>query len=589
MSMQKRFGYALPSLTVLAVLLLGTLSMNYAFAKGGGVQASSNKYKVSAKPAIAKLVAMHTVDMRHVPPKSAHAGVGTGVMPFLTGHSPAEYARIKAAAAHNTSAPHLTQAFSGIQGQNADPNTPPLVKKFQGMADSGATCPYFGTGCQPPDMAVAASTQWVLQGVNTSVAVYDTNGTLQSGWPMNAQQFFGVPNPPQNCDPAGPFLSDPRAFYDTNDGRFWVSFLQLEGALGIGPNCPFQTTYWAAVSQTSDPSGKWNVYAFDMSLGKTNVADYTQIGFDAHAFYFTANMFNAQGTAYEYAETFSVNKSTMEMGSKATAYGFSNLMVGSVAVDTVQPVEAQYPTHGGPPAGLLINSFNMYGDPNGNDCLSKPCSGLEVWGELYPGTAQVKLTGTYVATTQTYLSPPNADQPGCSQCVETIDNRITATPVLSNGLISWAIGTAVQNKTQVVPAILWGQVLPQIVNGQLKSAVLFQAGYFGFEGDQDASFGALRPDVNGDMIMVYDTMSSSLNPSFAFTGRRATYPLGSFHDAGRIVVKGTVPTTNQRWGDYEATSYDSFSSDNLWFASQYSGSTGDWATAIGVTQFRLKP
>jgi len=103
---------------------------------------------------------------------------------------------------------------------------------------------------------------YVFQGVNTSFAVYNTSGTLQTGWPKNALSFFGVPNPGA-CDPAGPFLSDPRAFYDANHGRFWAATLQVEGAFGLN-SCPFKTLYWIAVSKTSDPRGVWNVYAHAM-------------------------------------------------------------------------------------------------------------------------------------------------------------------------------------------------------------------------------------------------------------------------------------------------------------------------------------
>ncbi len=95
-------------------------------------------------------------------------------------------------------------------------------------------------------------------------------------------------------------------------------------------------------------------------------------------------------------------------------------------------------------------------------------------------------------------------------------------------------------------------------------------------------------DNNGDLIMVYDTMSSTLNPSAAYTGRRATFLLGMFHDAGKFLQKGIKPTGDSRWGDFEATSYDGFSTDNIWMATEFSGSNTDWHTVIGETQFRLK-
>lgn len=583
MAMQKKQRMLFSSFLVLAALLISTISTGVALAQGQSAYGAHASPTISAKPATAKLVAMHTVNMHRTPAESPKPAKQHTALPFLTGVSPAVYAQRKAAAAHTKNAPVLQYGNAPTRSSSSDPNTPPAKANFQGMADSASICPYFG-GCQPPDMAIAASTQWVFQGVNTSFAVYDTSGNIQAGWPKNAQVFFNVPNPPNNCDPNGPFLSDPRALYDPNDGRFWAATLQVEGAFGIAPNCPFQTLYWIGVSQTSDPNGMWNVYAFDMSLGTTNGADYTQVGIDGHAFYFGGNMFNQAGTAYEYDEIFAANKKTMEAGQSVTAFGFSQLSVGGVLVDTVQPVQSETPSYAGPPDGLFVNTFNMNGDPNGNDCFSTACSGIVVWAMTRPGTSHEKLMGTLVPTT-TYISPPNADQPGCSQCIETIDTRITATPVFAKGDISWSIDTAVQNKTQIVPAIFWGQVTPQIVNGRLKSAFLYQSGYFGFQGDQDASFGAMMPDQNGNLIMIYDTMSSSLNPSTAYAGRRSTFPLGRFHDAGRFLQVGLAPTGDSRWGDYESTSYDGFSSDHIWMASQYSGSNADWATVIGETQF----
>lgn len=581
--MQKKQRLFLSSFLVLAALLVSTITAGFAFAKEQSPNGAQASPPISAKPATAKLVAMHTVNMGSTQAETPKSASHHTALPFLTGVSPSVYAQRKAAAAHAKNAPILKYGNAPTDSSSNDPNTPPATANFQGMADSASICPYFG-GCQPPDMAIAASTQWVFQGVNTSYAVYDTSGHIQAGWPKNSQVFFNVPNPPNNCDPHGPFLSDPRALYDVNDGRFWAATLQVEGAFGIAPGCPFQTLYWIGVSQTSDPNGMWNIYAFDMSLGTTNGADYTQVGIDAHAFYFGGNMFNQPGTAYEYDEIFAANKQAMEAGKSVTAFGFSKLTVGGVFVDTVQPVQSETPSYAGPPDGLFVNTFNMDGDPNGNDCASSPCSGIVVWAMTHPGTSHEKLMGTEVSTSN-YLVPPNADQPGCSQCVETIDTRITATPVLANGTISWSIDTAVMNKTQVVPAIFWGQVTPQIANGILKGALLYQSGYFGFQGDQDASFGAMMPDENGNLIMIYDTMSSSLNPSTAYAGRRSTFPLGRFHDAGKFLQKGLVPTGNSRWGDYESTSYDGFSSDNIWMASQYSGSNADWATVIGETKF----
>ncbi len=577
--MQKKYTLYLLSFLVLASLIAGIFGANFAFAKQQ--HASSTQAKQALGSAISSNTGVpHVVNMRNVQAATAkQLHQQQPLLPLYPGGS-TKYATIKAGAAHNAGAPVVAHPFPATSGVTQ--NTPPAITAFPGMADSATICPYFG-GCQPPDMAIATSNQWVLQHVNDSVAVYNTSGSIQPGWPKNSQNFFSVPNPsPSGCDPAGPFLSDPRAFYDPNTGRFWTAELQVENAFGIAPNCNFLSGYWIAVSQTSDPNGSWNVYFFDMALGNPNAADYTQFGFDAKNIYFSGNMFPVS-TGNFYAQIMGVNKTRMENGQSVTAYGFRNLISpldGSV-VDTVQPVETEALSNGVPPVGLFINSTN-------GNCSTTTCSGMTIWGIHNPGTASESLNAVYVPTTS-YAFAPNADQPTCIQCVETIDLRITATPVYHDGLITFAIDTGIANTSGVdVPGIFWGEVHPQIVNQFLTGGFIYQSGYFSFSGDQAASFGALMPDNNGNLIMVYDTMSSTLNPSIAYAGRRATYSLGQFHDAGRFLKVGNAPTLDTRWGDFEATSYDGPGFDHIWIASQYSGVNQDWHTQIGETQFVLK-
>src|SRR5437588_3318598 len=104
------------------------------------------------------------------------------------------------------------------------------------------------------------------------------------------------------------------------------------------------------------------------------------------------------------------------------------------------------------------------------------------------------------------------------------------------------------------------------------SASLLQSGLVFFGGDNAASFGALMPDEEGDLFMVFDSMSSTISPSISYLARRVTNTLGVFHDSGLFLIKSFTPTNDFRWGDYSATSYDGFSTDNVWIAAEYSGS-----------------
>ncbi len=572
-------GFVFSSLTLIA-LIASVIGVTLTWANSHSPLISRSSLATGARSASAAQVAMYSVNMQSVPSEPARpANHRSTALPLHTGTSAAVYAQRKAAAASNKHAPVGKQAYANVKG--AKTNTPGAVTSFQGMSDSASTCPYFG-GCEPPDQALAASKSWIFQGVNTSFAIYSPSGVLQSGWPKSAQSFFNISSPGA-CDPNGPFLSDPRAFYDPNDGRFWAATLQVEGAFGLN-SCPFATRYWIAVSQTSDPRGTWNIYAFDMSLGTTNAADYTQFGFDAQAIYFTGNMFNQAGTAYKYAEIFGVNKSSLEHAHSATAYGFFNLTVGGTPVDTVQPVETEAHSYSGPFAGLFINSFNI--DFGSGQC-SRGCSGVTIWAMAKPGTASDSLTGRVLGTAN-YTLAPSADQPSCLHCIETLDTRISGTPVYHNCLISFALETGVNNGSQVVPGILWGQVSPVLNDaGALVGASLFQNAYYYYSGDGAASFGALMPDADGNLFMLFEFSNNASFPGVAYTARRVTYSPGFFHDGGIYLRTGDANTFDSRWGDFEATSYDGVSTDNVWFSGQYSNSSGDWSTFIGKDKFSL--
>ena len=541
---------------------------------GSGARVRANiPLTVVAEPAVAPLEAYHEVYMGQTPQSAdiavRHAPVA---MPFLTGTDASTYAVRKNEARFNRNAPFDARAILDVPDFRAT-LTPAPLGKFNGLSDSIGTCPYFG-GCQPPDMALAASPAYVVQVVNTSIAIYSTNGKMQSGFPKNLTNFYGIPAPtPAGCDSRGPFEGDPRAFYDPTDGRFWVVAWQSEGTQGLN-SCALKSLYWVAVSKSSNPTAGWNVYAFDMKSGTTNWADYTQIGLDATAFYFGGNMFNQAGTAYQYDEIFSANKKSMEAGLRVTPRGLKNISVAGVLVDTLQPVAVEGASPG---AGLFINSFNI--NSGGGQC-SVGCSGINVFAMANPLTAP-KLTMKTI-TSLNYTLPPFANQPGKPSSVESLDTRITGTPVYRNGIISWAHETGVNTGGAVVPGIHWGQVAPTVVSGTITQLGMVQEGLLSFVGGRAATFGAVMTNSAGNLLMVFDSMGPNLDPSIFYVSRKISDPLGTF-GAPQTLVQSKTPTIDNRWGDYEATSYDGIN-DNVWFASEFSGPKGDWSTFIGKTK-----
>jgi hypothetical protein len=511
-----------------------------------------------------------------------------------------------------TSAPAVKSdnTQSPLNVSNGSGPTPTASESFTGQQGSSVTCSYFPHGCNPPDMAIAASPSAVLQGVNTQFQAYDTSGNTMAGFPVSAQSFFHVANVTDRngkpCDTSSgsqPFLSDPRAIWDPSDHRFWAAVLQVENAFGAGLGCPFTSIYWIAVSQTSDPAGSWNVYGFEMSLGFNEGADFTQIGLSRDALFFSANMFGTtKHAAPFYAEVFEASKAQMEQGLAGfTADGFYNIQgsgpgtassgIGFLA-DTMQPVNNQDNNTGD---GLFLDTNDGPDLLTGNLCsVSAPCRGVILWRMSNPvahdsGGAAPTLTGTLLPNTKPFAFPPPSDEPTCTQCVDPSDLRISATPVMRNGVIHAGFETAVDNGTQVVPGLVTVDVTPG-ASPSVSSA------YYAMSGDTSVSYPAMVVDQGGNVEMVFEVMSSSINPQTRYTERTSN----GFSDPGRLLkageasyrpsLCGTAALPVCRWGDYEAASWDG--AGRVWFAGEYANSHTDpnqapwwgrnWGTWIGA-------
>jgi hypothetical protein len=123
------------------------------------------------------------------------------------------------------------------------------------------------------------------------------------------------------------------------------------------------------------------------------------------------------------------------------------------------------------------------------------------------------------------------------------------------------------------------------MNGKtLVRATMYQDGLLSFGGDQAASFGALMPDPSNDLMMIFDTMASNVNPGVELTWRLSTDSLGTL-EAPVFLKHGPTGTADNEWGEYSATSFEGAATGRIWYADEYSALGADWATRIGVLHF----
>jgi hypothetical protein len=610
MQTRRRFVTAIAGAS--AAALVSALSTGFTVAGFASTNAQNGGVTATYGSAVAQLVDHYTVSPSGRPHASSTAsGSDSRQLPRLNKHGKDTVVR---------SSPSNLAAGPRSDNTNADSGGSSNAKaSFIGQQSSATTCSYFGPGCNPPDMAVAASTQFVLQGVNTQFEVLSTSGQVQPGWPVSAQAFFGVPSvtnadgtPCDTAHASQPFLSDPRALYDPIDNRFWAAVLQVENGLGIAPDCPFKSVYYIAVSQTGDPRGKWNVYEFNMSLDGEFAADFTQIGINGDAVYFSANMFGPSTglNGGFYAEIFEANKAKMERGKGGfTATGFFNMKVtgpgntaatGPLLADTLNP--ALNLDGSGGAGELFVDTMDGPDPMTGHFCgffgggAADACSGAGLWRMGNPighdsGGSAPTLSFTLVPTKPFVFSPP-ADQPSCNECIDASDLRISATPVVRNGILYGAWETALDNGTQIVPGIEWAQI--NLSDGGDRG-VSARTGYYNLSGDAAVAYPALMPDGHGNVVMLFERMSNAVFPETRYIVSGGG---GQFHGIGTLLKAGETNYRPQlcgsaalpvcRWGDFSASSFDG--AGTIWFAGEYANQLNlgppqngrNWGTWIGA-------
>jgi hypothetical protein len=112
---------------------------------------------------------------------------------------------------------------------------------------------------EPPDQGLCAGNGFVLETVNDVLRVFDTGGNPVTGV-VDLNTFYGYPAQfVRPAGPQGPFVTDPSCLYDVPTQRWFHLVLTLDVFPDTGD---FTGTNHLdlAVSNTSDPTGKWTVY-----------------------------------------------------------------------------------------------------------------------------------------------------------------------------------------------------------------------------------------------------------------------------------------------------------------------------------------
>src|ERR1700757_577233 len=175
--------------------------------------------------------------------------VGFEVQPYHRGHNAAD---VRPAMTSGMLAPLVPLSPPVTSGQavvGADPGFigfPGLDHYDQRFANNGNQF-----SLEPPDQGLCVGNGFVLEAVNLALAVYSPSGTRLAG-PVAFSPFFGLPPVINRTTGArGPFLSDPKCYFDPATQRFFVTLLEISTDPSTGAFTNHSKLH-IAVSESSD-------------------------------------------------------------------------------------------------------------------------------------------------------------------------------------------------------------------------------------------------------------------------------------------------------------------------------------------------
>lgn len=448
---------------------------------------------------------------------------------------------------------------------------------------------------EPPDQALAVNDRFVLESVNDAIAVYDTAGNTIAA-PIALSQFFNQPDEiNRTTGELGPFLSDPRAYFDPDSQRwFVVVWATLNDASGNPLDVSVQ---FIAVSATDNPAGTYYLYHIETTNsqipGCPCFPDFQQIGFDKNGMYITQNFFSLvlSGEPYVGANIYAISKAGLVSGTGGTVIQFPLLANDFTVHPTVAPPRGGYAIAQNGTEYLVEGIADLTSNGVSASLRIFAISGTN---SLATKTPNLKLGRVDVAT-QTYAEPIPAVQPdgprplaesltknGREPPVPLLDGgsaRVGAQPVYVGGDVVLAIGTGLPATTKPVKdGVVWFDV--HVAGGASNVAAKVRSqGVVAAPQQTNLLYPAIAMPTSGvggigvTLVGPGNYPSTAVIPLTLFgtsggtTGRIQMAGIGALPDDGFTAYKAFGGNGVGRWGDYGAAGVDSRGS--LWFSNEF--------------------
>ncbi len=274
---------------------------------------------------------------------------------------------------------------------------------------------------EPPDQGLCAGNGFVVEPINDVIGVFSqSGGTLLASESLN--QFLSYPAAlNRQTGMVGPQVTDPSCLYDPVSGRFIVNALtyMVDPATGAPTGA---NRIDLAVSQTSDPTGAWNLYDFQVADDGTEgtpvhracpcLGDYPHVGIDGNGYYLTTNEYSWFTDAFNGAQLYAISKLNLTSGAPGTrVLHYNNLRTPENPGFTVWPANANASDYVTSNDGTEYFLSSM-ATPEANNSTGKD-NRIAVWSLTHTNLLDrggVPALADNIVETETYAIPPLADQ-----------------------------------------------------------------------------------------------------------------------------------------------------------------------------------
>jgi hypothetical protein len=416
---------------------------------------------------------------------------------------------------------------------------------------AGTNSPYYpsdANGCIGPD--------YYMQTINCVYTIFNSSGTIVAG-PTNMNILFsGVTGSTYND-------GDPIVLYDEQAQRWLAAEFSISG------NNDYMLV---AVSTTSDPTGTWNKYSFDVD----DMPDYMKFGVWRDGYYMATN--NTSGN-----DVYVFERDVMLAGGASPRMiGFDNPNRPNSGFHCIMPLDNDGAFAPASTPGLFITiNDDAWG---GSD---------QLWIYQLVTNWSVPSSSTFgrvqqidVASFDSYFGSNWNDitQLGTTQKLDAVPQVLMNVPQFrdfdDNQHIVACHTVDVDGTAR--GGIRWYEL--QRPSGTSGSWSIRQQGTYD-PGISSRWMGSIRMNGNKQIGLGY-SIAGNMYPGIRITGQSAAEYVSASGimdvTEGNIQNGVTYQSTYNRWGDYAGMQVDPVNDKTFWFTTQYTGAGGSRSTKIAA-------